>query len=123
LLGAQSLADLRCARPDDSSDTLTEQVLSNIEFAVIHRIGDPDSAERLARLAGTAPAWSTTQRVSGNGTMIGQGEGTRTREREFLVGPDEFKRLRTGEAVVIDPKAKRPAQVVRVWPPRAGGEK
>lgn len=118
LLGTQSLADLRGARPDDPSDTLTEQVLSNIEFAVVHRVGDPDSAERFARMAGTTPAWSTTQRVSGNATMFGQPEGTRTREREFLIGPDQFKRLRTGEAVVIDPKAKRPAQIVKVWPPR-----
>ncbi len=122
LLGTQSLADLRGARPDDASDTLTEQVLSNIEFAVIHRIGDPDSAERLARLAGTTPAWSTTQRVSGNVMAYGTGEGTRTREREFLIGPDQFKRLQTGEAVVIDPKARHQAQIVRIWPPQ-GGEK
>jgi len=120
LLGTQSLADLRGARLGDSSDTLTEQVLSNIEFAVVHRVGDPDSAERLAGLAGTTPAWSTTQRVAGNATMFASGEGTRTREREFLIGPDQFKRLRTGEAVVIDPKAKRPAQIVKVWPPRGG---
>jgi len=120
LLGSQSLADLRAARPEDPSDTLTEQVLSNIEFAVIHRIGDPDSAERLARMAGTVPAWSVTQRVSGHGTMLGEPEGTRTREREFLIGPDEFKRLGTGEAVVIDPKARRRAEIVRVWAPQGG---
>jgi TraM recognition site of TraD and TraG/Bacterial protein of unknown function (DUF853) len=120
LLGAQSLADLRGARPDDPSDTLTEQVLSNIEFGVIHRIGDPDSAERLARLAGTAPSWTTTQRVSGHALPFTTGEGTRTREREFVVGPDQFKRLGTGEAVVIDPKAKQQAEIVRVWPPRRG---
>jgi hypothetical protein len=120
LLGTQSLADLRSARLGDVSDTLTEQVLSNVEFAVVHRVGDPDSAERFARLAGTAPSWSTTERVAGNGTMLGRGEGTRTREREFLLGPDQFKRLGTGEAIVINSKAKRPAQVVRVWPPRGG---
>jgi len=118
LLGSQSLADLRGARPGDPSDTLTEQVLSNVEFTVAHRIGDPDSAERLARMAGTSPAWSVTERVAGNATMFARGEGTRTREREFLIGPDQFKRLGTGEAVVIDPKAKHQAQVVRVWPPR-----
>jgi type IV secretory pathway TraG/TraD family ATPase VirD4 len=119
LLGTQSLADLRAARPEDSSDTLTEQVLSNVEFTVAHRIGDPDSAERLARLAGTVPAWSTTQRISGDAKMIGRGEGTRTREREFVVLPDQFKRLGTGEAVVIDPKAKRPGEIVRIWGPSA----
>ncbi len=120
LLGTQSLADLRGARPEDPSDTLTEQVLSNIEYSVVHRVGDPDSAERFARLAGTTPAWSTTQRVSGNGTMFAQPEGTRTREREFLIGPDEFKRLRTGEAVVINPKARRRAEIVRIWTPQGG---
>ncbi len=118
-LGAQSLADLRAARPDDPSDTLTEQVLSNVEFTVAHRIGDPDSAERLARVAGTEPAWASTQRVDGTGMALPRGEGTRTRQRDFLVLPDQFKRLRTGEAVLINPKAKRAGEVVRVWEPRS----
>lgn len=118
LLGTQSLADLRGARPEDPTDTLTEQVLSNVEVAVVHRIGDPDSAERFARMAGTEPAWTLTQRVSGPGAMIGLGEGTRTREREFLIVPDQFKRLRVGEAIVIDPAARRPAQLASIWPPR-----
>lgn len=121
LLGTQSLADLRGARPDDPSDTLTEQVLSNVEFTLAHRIGDPDSAERLARLAGTVPTWTTTHRTSGHLFPMQTGEGTRTREREFLIGPDEFKRLRTGEAVAIQPRAKNPAEIIRVWPPRRGG--
>lgn len=117
LLATQSLADLRAARPDDASDTLTEQVLSNVEFAVVHRVGDPDSAERFAQMAGTVPSWTVTQRVSTNAAMLGTGEGTRTRDREFLVLPDVFKRLGIGEAVVIDPNAKPQAQVVRIWPP------
>jgi type IV secretory system conjugative DNA transfer VirD4/TraG family protein/helicase HerA-like protein len=120
LLGTQSLADLRSARPDDPSDTLTEQILTNIEFALVHRQSDPDSAERLAQLAGTTPSWSTTRRINGlpGFTHAGGEEGTRTREREFLVNPDDFKRLQTGEAVVIHPIAKRPAEIVRVWPPK-----
>ncbi len=121
LLGTQSLADLRAASADERSDTLTEKVLSNIEFAIVHRVGDPDSAERFARMAGTVPSWSTTQRVSGKRTMWGQPEGTRTREREFLVLPDQFKRLRVGEAIVINPAAKRSAEVVRIWPPAGAG--
>jgi type IV secretory pathway TraG/TraD family ATPase VirD4 len=120
LLGTQSLADLRGARPDDSSDTLTEQVLSNVEFTLAHRIGDPDSAERLARLAGTVPSWTTTHRTSGHLMPMQTGEGTRTRAREFLIGPDEFKRLGTGEAVAIQPRAKHPAEIISVWPPRRG---
>jgi type IV secretory pathway TraG/TraD family ATPase VirD4 len=121
LLGTQSLADLRSARPDDPSDTLTEQVLTNIEFAVVHRESDPNSAERLARVAGTKQSWSTTRRVSGAPGMGGMGEGTRTPEREFWVAPDEFKRLGTGEAVVISPTAaKPPAEIVQIWQPGPG---
>lgn len=117
LLGTQSLADLRAVRIGEGTDVLTEQVFDNVGFTIAHRVADPDSAERLARLAGTVPAWTVTQRVSGNATMAAQGEGTRTREREFVIGPDQFKRLHTGEAIVIDPKATRPAEIVGIWPP------
>ncbi len=120
LLGTQSLADLRAVRIGDGTDVLTEQVFSNVQFTIAHRVADPDSAERLAQLAGTVPAWTVTQRVSGNATMLAQGEGTRTREREFVIGPDQFKRLHTGEAIVIDPKATPAAQVVQVWPAQEG---
>jgi TraM recognition site of TraD and TraG/Helicase HerA, central domain len=122
LLGAQSLADLRAVRLDDPTDTLTEQVLCNVEYTVAHRIGDPDSAERLARVAGGSPAWSTTQRISGRGAMMPEQEGSRTRGRELALFPDQFKRLGVGEAVVINPKAKRFAQIVRMWPPGKGLE-
>jgi len=119
MLGTQSLADLRGARPDDDSDTLTEQVLTNIEYAVVHREADPDSAERLARMAGTQPAWTTTEKVGGPPAKgwFEPREGTRTRTREFIVLPDQIKRLRTGEAVLIRPTAKTPGLIVRVFPP------
>ncbi len=120
MLGTQSLADLRGARPDDDSDTLTEQVLTNIEFAVVHREADPDSAERLARMAGTQPAWTTTEKVGGPPakSWFQMREGTRTRTREFVVLPDQIKRLRTGEAVLINPTAKTPGQIIRVFAPQ-----
>jgi hypothetical protein len=119
LLGTQSLADLRAARPEEGGDTLTEQVLTNVEYLVVHREADPDSAERLARVAGTQPSWSVTEKVGGRRDGWFQGrEGTRTREREFIVLPDQFKRLRTGEAVLIRPNAKTPGEVVRVLPVR-----
>jgi hypothetical protein len=74
----------------------------------------------LALAAGTVPSWTTTHRTSGHLLPTQTGEGTRTRAREFLIGPDEFKRLGTGEAVVIQPRAKHPAEIVSVWPPHRG---
>ncbi len=123
LLGTQSLADLRGARADDPSDTFTEQVLTNIEYAVVHREADPDSAERLARMGGTQPSWTTTEKVGGRrDKWFERPEGTRTPDREFVVQPDEIKRLGTGEAMLLNPTAKPPAVIVNVLEPkRLGG--
>jgi hypothetical protein len=45
----------------------------------------------------------------------------RARAREFVVLPDEIKRLRTGEAVLINPTAKTPGEIVRIFAPRELG--
>jgi hypothetical protein len=118
LLGTQSLADVRGARPDDPTDTLTEQLITNTAFTIVHRESDPSSAERLAQVAGTDPAWSTTRRVRGFAGLPAGRDGTQTRGREFLINPDDFKRLSIGEAVVINPTAKPPAEIVRIWAPK-----
>ena len=120
LLGTQTLADLRSARPDDPNDTLTEQVLSNVGCAIVHREADPDSAERLARMAGTFESWSTTERVGGKRPegVFERREGTRTRAREFVLPPDDIKRLGVGEAALIAPTSKANGEIVRVFRPR-----
>ena len=120
LLGTQTLADLRGARPEDPTDTLTEQILSNVECAIVHREADPDSAERLARMAGTYESWSTTERVDGRRpeSWFERPEGTRTRTREFVVSPDQIKRLHVGEAALIRPTARANGEIVGVFAPR-----
>jgi type IV secretory pathway TraG/TraD family ATPase VirD4 len=98
---------------------LTEQGIANVGYTIAHRIADPDSAERLARMDGTEPDWTRTEQL-GPGFFSGPaGAATRTRERDFVVGPDDFKRLPPGRAVVIHPTAKPPAEVVQIWPPEA----
>jgi DNA helicase HerA-like ATPase len=121
VLGTQSLADLRAVGPGE--DTLTEQVISNVAYTIAHRIADPDSAERLARMAGTEPDWTRTEQL-GAGFLRGPAGGaTRTRERDFVVGPDAFKRLPPGRAIVIDPTATPPAEVVAIWGPEIGADR
>lgn len=116
VLGTQSLADLRGVGTGE--DTLVEQVISNVSYVVAHRIADPDSAERLARMAGTEPAWSRTEQVGGGFFQAPAGAATRTRERDFIAHPDRFKRLPPGRAIVVQPTASPPAEVVSIWPPR-----
>ena len=93
-----------------------------ISYSVVHREADPDSAERLAGLAGTVPGWSYTRKVGGG--LWQPREGTKTRGREYVIGPDQFKRLRPDWAVVIQPTAEPPAEIVKVFQarPLAGGE-
>jgi hypothetical protein len=115
ILGTQSLADLRAVGPGD--DTLTEQVITNVGYTIAHRIADPDSAERLARMAGTEPDWTRTEQLAPGLLSFSVGASTRTRQRDFVVGPDVFKRLPQGRAVVINPTATPPAEIVHIWPP------
>lgn len=35
-----------------------------------------------------------------------------------MIGPDQFKRLKPGQAVVIQPTQNPPAEIVRVFEPR-----
>ena len=69
-------------------------------------------------MAGSAPAWSMSERVSGTARVESEEEGTRTRGRELRVEADEFQGLGVGEALVIDATARRRAQVVRIWGPQ-----
>jgi conjugal transfer pilus assembly protein TraD len=94
LLATQELADLRTAAPG-----LLDQVLGNLAALVAHRQAVPDSAELVARVGGTTPAWRTTRRIEGN---TPNGDGSRSRDREYLVDPDLIRTLPTGTAVVID---------------------
>jgi conjugal transfer pilus assembly protein TraD len=94
LLATQELADLRTAAPG-----LLDQVLGNIAALVAHRQTVPDSADLIARVGGRTPVWSTTRTVERN---TPNGDGSRTRDREYLIDPDLIRTLPTGTAAVID---------------------
>ena len=92
LLATQELADLRAAAPE-----LLEQVLGNVETVVAHRQSVPDSAELIARIAGTRPAWSSTEQLE---HAIPTGRVSRSRSREFAIHPDAIRTLERGTAAV-----------------------
>jgi conjugal transfer pilus assembly protein TraD len=108
LLATQELADLRTAAPG-----LVDQVLGNLAALVAHRQTVPDSADLIARVGGSAPVWSTSRRVERNTPT---GDGSRTREREYLVDPDVIRTLPAGTAAVIDAINGR-ASVARIYHP------
>jgi hypothetical protein len=105
LLGTQELSDLRLP----GNERLLEQVLGNLTTLVAHRQVVPDSAELIARLAGTRGTWSTSWNRDGR--------GQRKRVREHLIGPDEVKRLARGHAAVIRLSGSARVAIARVLPP------
>lgn len=116
LLATQGLADLSEVGLESGGESFGRRVLTQLDFTIAHRQPEPESASLLASVAGTRPVWVTTRRVDSRISMAPRDKtGTRTREREFVRHPDEFKSLRTGEAIVIEPASTRSAERVRVW--------
>jgi Type IV secretion-system coupling protein DNA-binding domain len=89
LLGTQELSDLRLP----GRENLLEQVMGNLSTLIAHRQVVPDSAELIARLAGSRGAWRSAQRDDGS--------STRTRTRVGVLDPGEVLRLGCGRAAVI----------------------
>lgn len=89
LLGTQELSDLRLP----GRERLLEQVLGNLSVLIAHRQVVPDSAELIARLAGSRGAWRTSRHSDGR--------TTRTRTREGVLQSDDIVSLGVGRAAVI----------------------
>jgi type IV secretory pathway TraG/TraD family ATPase VirD4 len=105
LLGTQELSDLRLA----GRETVLEQVMGNLSALIAHRQVVPQSAELIARLAGTRGAWRASQRDDGS--------ITRSRTRVPRLQPDEVMHLERGWAAVIGLAGgeSRGARIARVF--------
>lgn len=119
VLATQELADLRGA---DRGGALRDQILGNVHALLAHRQNVPESAELLARVAGTRPVWVTTQQTRG-GLLGGgaTGRGSRRREHGYAVHPSVVKRLPAGWALLVTPGQPQGPAVVRVHAPVAPG--
>jgi type IV secretory pathway TraG/TraD family ATPase VirD4 len=114
LVATQELSDL-----DRAAAGLRDQVLGNTAVKIAHRQDVPASASVIAQLAGTETRWEVTERLSPRPTLLPRrlpppSPGTRRRVEQFLVHPNEIKRLRTGEAVLITKLPETRVQLVRV---------
>jgi type IV secretory pathway TraG/TraD family ATPase VirD4 len=120
LLSTQELADL-----DRAGRGLREQILGNTALKIAHRQDVPESAERVARLAGTMRVWEQSyQRRSGPlGVRIGAGSpgtGTSTSARlveRYRVEPEQVSTMRTGEALVVIKSPQVSAHVTSIRRP------
>jgi type IV secretory pathway TraG/TraD family ATPase VirD4 len=124
LPGAQELADMAAVITEAGAPTgIRDQVLGNLEVVISHRQAVPESAELIAQIAGTRGAWITTHQTGDGIGGLRTGLGSRVRGREYVIHPDDIKRLRIGEAAVIVPRL-RVTTIVRIFHPddlRRGG--
>jgi conjugal transfer pilus assembly protein TraD len=118
LLATQELADL-----DRAGRGLRDQVLGNTALKIAHRQDVPESAQTVAKLAGTVRVWdrSYQERSTSLGLSGGVSSSVRLVER-YAIEPDSVSTLRTGEAVVIVKSPRASAQVtqIRRQPPAPG---
>jgi conjugal transfer pilus assembly protein TraD len=103
LLGTQELSDLRL----DGHKQLLEQVLGNLSSLVVHRQVVPESAELIARLAGSRGAWRSSQ--------SSDGRWTRTRSNAPLLAPEDVRGLSPGRAAVIEMANNASPRIVEVF--------
>ena len=113
LTATQEMADLQRAAPG-----FRDQVLGIVGVKIAHRQDVPESAEMIAKMAGTQWVWEETRHVRG---LLHPGNGPRASRRQverFLVHPNEIKSLPVGHAVALTKLPTSQVRRVRVGPAR-----
>ncbi len=117
LLATQELADL-----DRLGRGFRDQVLGNTALKIAHRQDVPDSAETVAKLAGTMRVWEESyQHRPGTGRASGGvARGARLVDR-YHVDPERVRTLGVGEAVVVTKTPHAGTHVARIAPAQLDG--
>lgn len=94
ILSTQSISDIQ----KQGGESLLGQVLNNTNNYIIQRQNYPGDADILANVIGTKDAFQITSQISSQDSGVGLGTARVT--KEFMVHPDEIKRLTLGQAIV-----------------------
>jgi TraM recognition site of TraD and TraG len=105
LVATQSIADVEALTGQVG---LLPSLSDNFAAVVAHRQTAPESRDWLSKLMGTREIWQATNATAGHGVQH-TGRGSARRAHEFLVQPDEFRRLGRGQAVVFNALGGVPA--------------
>jgi len=113
LLATQELADL-----DRAARGFRDQVLGQTAVKIAHRQDVPASAQTIAELAGTETVWERTRQIRSPLATTAASRGTLRQVEQFVVHPNEVKRLRTGEAVLLTKLPVANVSRVRIFAPQ-----
>jgi hypothetical protein len=93
VLGTQGLGDLQKISPQFES-----QLLNCVNTLICHRLNNQSCAESVSKWIGTQDSFDLTAQINANSNLTTMGSATKN--KAFLVHPDEIKQyLSTGEAV------------------------
>ena len=99
ILSTQSLSDIEKV----GGQPLVGQVVNNCNNYIIHRQNNPVDAEMLAKIIGTFDEFEVTAQLSVD--QISGLTGSAKSIKQFLVHPDEIKRFKIGEAIIMIKKS------------------
>lgn len=105
ILSTQSLSDIE----HKGGDALVGQIVSNCNNFIIQRQNYPQDAEQLANIIGTFDRFQVTSQVDARLGSTALGSVRQT--KEFIVHPDEIKRLPKGEGIVVNKQKFQVRQV------------
>ncbi len=94
ILGTQGMSTIEADAP-----SLAQEIDTNHGIIIIHKCKNNADAEQLAQNIGTKCTMSLTAQVGEDGST---GMGSKREIREFLIHPDEIKRLKNGEAIIYN---------------------
>ncbi len=114
LLATQELADL-----DRAGRGLRDQVLGNTAVKIAHRQDVTESAQSLARMAGTVKQWERSYHIAPGPLGISDARRSTLRLVDgYAVDPNEIRSLGTGDAVLITKIPRASTRLLRVNAPR-----
>lgn len=113
LLATQELADLERAAPG-----FRDQAVGLTAVKLAHRQDVPASAQTISQMAGTERVWEETHQIRSPFSGGHGSRGTRRQAEQFIVHPNEIKKLETGQLVMLTKTPVARTTRVRVSPPR-----
>lgn len=113
----QEMSDLEILSP-----TIRDQVMGNTATTVSFLQKLPESAERLAAIAGTKSTVKSTKQLTHEGFFIKSptytGQESERAVEEFIIHPNVFKNLKVGECVIIGKYPSAWNKKIRIPPPQ-----
>jgi len=119
ILAHQEMSDL-----DAFSTTMRDQVMGNTSTTVAFLQKMPESAERLAKIAGTKTTIQRTKQLAEQDGLLWKskqytGVESEREVEEYVIHPNDFKKLVVGECVMIGKYPKAWTKKIKILPPQA----